>query len=322
MAVVDRTLLCKKVVGVDQARYPAVNPLELHVAMTAVFAKAATVRDRHYPSVEKVKPGKACVFLEPTKKDGKSVLLHAYVYTAGRTPDQVVQDFDASAATVTADPITNPDGEVVEIVERVACLIYGECLIIENARVYGALPIILAAIRDLIRRHVNGKFPRLVAEDVPGRDFKTLAKVHKGVRRVVARVNGDFTPEPNSVGALLENMFDKAGAKNQKFKQITASIEAPAHDELDPDMVLKWVDASEGATGLSGISVVFNDKTSLAELDRYREKIQVEVQEVAPGKPAVTEIETHMVQYVNELAFHADASARLIDASGYFLKKP
>ncbi|MFD1069940.1 hypothetical protein ACFQ2D_08345 [Luteimonas composti] len=321
MAVVARTLLCKKVVCVDQARFPALHPLDLHVALKALFSKASTVRDRHYPVVQKVKPGKACVFLEPTKKDGKSVLFHAYIYTAGRTPDQVVQDFDAASATVTADPIKNPDGEIVEIVERVACLVYGECLIIENARVYGALPIILAAIRDLVRRHVNGKFPRLQAEDVPGRDFKTLAKVHKGVRRVVARVNGDFTPEPNSVGALLESMFDQAGAKNQKFKQISASIEAPSNDELDPDMVLNWVDESEGATGLSGISVVFNDKTSLAELDKYREKIQIEVQEVGPGKPAVTEIETSMVQYVNALAFDADASARLIDANGYFLKK-
>ena len=320
MAVTTRTLLCKRVVSVDQTRFPAINPLELHVALKAAFAKGLTVRDRHHPAVEKVKAGKTCVFLEPTKKDGQSVLFHAYIYTSGRTPDQIVQDFDAKEANVTADPITNPDGEIVEIVERVACLVYGECLIIENARVYGALPVILTAMREIIRRHVNAKYPRLVAEDVPGRDFKTLAKVHKGVRRVIARVNGDFTPEPNSVGALLETMFQGAGA--DKYKQISATIEAPTNDELDPDMVLRWVDESEGATGLSGISVVFNDKTSLADLDKYREKIQVEVQEIGAGKPAVTEIETAMVQYVNELAFDQDAAARLINPQGYFFKKP
>jgi len=158
----------------------------------------------------------------------------------------------------------------------------------------------------------------LVAEDVPSRDFKTLAKIHRGVKSVTARVRGDFNPEPNSFGATLESMFNAEGVN--KFKQINASIEAEKNSELDVDTVLKWVDESEGGTGLSGISVTFNDKTGLADLDRYREKIQVEIQEVRPGVPAVTEIETEMVKYLNELANGPDVKARLIDSKGVFLQ--
>ncbi len=318
MATIFRSLLFKKLVAVDGERYPAIAPLEVHKHLRKALEAAKTVGDRHCPLVEKVKPGKPCVFFEPSKKAGDSLLFHAFIYTAGKTPDQIVQDFGAESAEISAEPIKTEDGDLVEIVERVACLVYGESLVIENARVYGSLNIVLTAIRELIRRHAVPNYPRILAEDVPGRDFKTLAKLHRGVKSVTARVRGDFNPEPDSFGATLESIFTKAGA--DKFKQITASIEAEKNGELDVDTVLEWVDESEGGTGLSGISVTFNDKTGLADLDKYREKIQVEVQEVRPGVPAVTEIETEMLKYLNELATAADPKARLIDSKGVFLK--
>lgn len=318
MGTILRSLLFKKLVAVDGDRYPAIAPLEVHKHLRDALAKAKTVGDRHCPRVANVKPGKTCVFLEASKKEGDSLLFHAFIYTAGKTPDQVVQDYDAASADITAEQLKTEDGDPVEIVDRVACLVFGESLVIENARVYGSLNLVLTAIREVIRRHAMSKFPKLIAEDVPGRDFKTLAKLHHGVKAVTARVKGDFNPEPDSFGALLEGMFTSAGAK--KFKQITASIEAEKNEELDVDTVLEWVDQSEGGTGLSGISVTFNDKTGLADLDRYREKIQVEVQEVRPGVPVVSEIETEMLKYLNELASAADPKARLINAKGVFLK--
>ncbi len=318
MGTISRSLLFKKLVAIDGARYPAIAPLDVHVHLRKALQAAKTVGDRHCPAVENVKQGKACIFLEPSNKVGDSLLFHAYIYTAGKTPDQVVQAFNAATADITADQITTDDGDPIEIVERVACLVYGESLVIENARVYGSLQLVLTAIRELIRRHATSSYPRLSAEDVPGRDFKTLAKLHKGVKKVTARVKGDFNPEPDSFGATLESMFTGKGV--QKFKQIEATVEAERNGELDVDTVLAWVDESEGGTGLSGISVTFNDKTGLADLDRYREKIQVEVQEVRPGVPAVTEIETAMLDYLNELANGADVKARLIDSKGVFLK--
>lgn len=318
MGTIFRSLLFKKLVAIDGERYPAIAPLEVHKHLRKALQAAKTVGDRHCPVVANVKPGKTCVFLEPSKKAGDSLLFHAFIYTSGKTPDQVVQDFAAPSADITAEQIKTEDGDPIEIVDRVACLVYGESLVIENARVYGSLPTILGAIRDLIRRHAAPSFPRLIAEDVPGRDFKTLAKIHRGVKSVTARVKGDFNPEPKSFGATLESMFNKAGVN--KYKQITASIEAEKNGELDVDTVLNWVDESEGGTGLSGISVTFNDKTGLADLDRYREKIQVEIQEVRPGVPAVTEIETEMLKYLNELANGPDVKARLIDSKGVFLK--
>lgn len=317
MGTILRSLQLKKLVAIDGDRYPAIAPLEVHKHLRKALDAAKTVGERHCPAVADVKPGKTCVFLEPSKKGGDSLLFHAFIYTAGKTPDQVVQDFDAESADIKAEQIKSEDGDPIEIVDRVACLVYGESLIIENARVYGALHIILTAIRQLIRRHAVKNYPRIVAEDIPARDFKTLAKLHRGVKSVTARVRGDFNPEPTSFGAALESMFTSAGVN--KFKQITASIEAEKNGELDVDTVLEWVDESEGGTGLSGISVTFNDKTGLADLDSYREKVQVEIQEVRPGVPAVTEIETEMVKYLNELATAPDVKARLIDSKGVFL---
>jgi len=146
MGTILRSLLFKKLVAVDGDRYPAINPLNVHKYLRSALEAAKTVGDRHWPLVVNVKPGKACVFLEPSKKAGDSLLFHAFIYTAGKTPDQVVQDFGAATADITAEQIKTEDGDPIEIVERVACLVYGESLIIENARVYGSLSIILAAI--------------------------------------------------------------------------------------------------------------------------------------------------------------------------------
>ena len=317
MGTILRSFQLKKLVAIDGERFPAIAPLEVHKHLRKALEAAKTVGDRHCPAVADVKPGKTCVFLEPSKKAGDSLLFHAFIYSAGKTPDQVVQDFAATSADIKAEQIKSEDGDPVEIVDRVACLVYGESLIIENARVYGSLHIILTAIRQLIRRHAVPSYPRLTAEDVPARDFRTLAKLHRGVKSVTARVKGDFVPQPASFGATLESMFSNAGVN--KYKQITASIEAEKNGELDVDTVLEWVDESEGRTGLSGISVTFNDKTGLADLDSYREKIQVQIQEVRPGVPAVTEIETEMLKYLNDLATAPDVKARLIDSKGVFL---
>lgn len=317
MKTMQRAVQLKKIVPIDGDRYPAIQPLNMHLAMKEVFEKAGTVGSRHHPERLKVSAGKRCVFFEPVAKVGVSVLFHAYIYVAGRTPDQVVQDFDAPAAAISADPILTEDGDVVELVERVACLVYGEAFVIENARVYGSAPIVLAAMRELIRRHVNPKFPNLRLEDAPNRGFKKLAKVHGGVKKVVARLNKDFTPEPESFGQALETLFTDTNVG--PFKQVSATVEADSGKQLDPDEVLRLIDESEGSTGLSGISVTFNSGTTLSDLDDYRERHILDVQEIRPGVPAVNEIETGMVQYLRSLAQADDEDARVIDKQGKFI---
>ena len=78
-----------------------------------------------------------------------------------------MQDFNAESADIKAEQIKSEDGDPIEIVDRVACLVYGESLIIENARVYGALHIILTAIRQLIRRHAVKNYPESLPRTFP-----------------------------------------------------------------------------------------------------------------------------------------------------------
>lgn len=317
MATIERTLQLKRMVAVDGERYPKIDPLNVHAAMKSAINAAHTVGDRHFPKKENVRAGKRCIFIEPSgKARGSSCLFHVYAYTAGLTPDQVVADFDAEKADITADPIIQ-HGEKVEVVERFACLVYGDALIIENARVYGASNLAIRAIRDLIRRHTNSKYPNLYIEDAPTKDFKRLAAEHGGVISVTARLNSDFVPEPHSFGKALESLFEKR--KLNKYKQVSASIQAEDNDELNPDDVLQIVDESEGSTGLSGVSVAFRDGTTLSDLVTYRERRRLNVQAVSAGKPAVSEIESGMVDYLKSLVKPDDDAIRIIDANGKFV---
>lgn len=318
MAKMYRALQLKRMVAVPGERYPAISPLKMHEQMAAVFAKASTVGDRHFPRRERVSPGKRCIFFERVNRNGVAVLFHAYIYTAGLTPDQVVTDFDAATASVSAEPIKAADGKQVEVVQRVAVLVFGDAIVIENARVYGAAQLITSAMRDLIRRHHNSKFPAIDLHDAPNRDFKALAKAHGGTKKVTVRLNGSFTPEPESFGATLDTIFEPANLTS--FKQITASIEAEEGEELDPDAVLKLLDESEGSTGLSGITVIFGDGDSLSELAEYRERYRAELTEVRPGVPHVQELETAMVDYMRSLATADGESLRVIDENGAFIE--
>jgi len=170
-------------------------------------------------------------------------------------------------------------------------------------------------MRDLIRRHHLAKYPNLRLEDAPTLDFKRMAEIHHGVKSVTARLHSGFNAEPNTFGDSMETIVVGRGFGNAK---ISTTIEAPGDEELDVDTVEAMLEESESGTGLSGISIKFRDDTSLADLSKYRERTRVSVQEVRPGVPAVTEIETAIVDYVRSLATPAEDNFQLITAHGTF----
>lgn len=315
---ITRSLHLKRVQAKDSERYPAIEELELHSAMAAVFEASKNVGDRHVPRREKVESGKHCIFFEEVKRKGKVVIFHAYIYTAGHTPDQVVTDFNAIKASIVAEQILDPDGNPIEVVQRVACAVFGNAIIIENARVYGAPKLIVTALRVLIRRHKNNKFPSMTLEDVPNRNFKKLAIAHGGAKKVVARINGDFVPEPETFGKTLEELFTN-NKIDTKYKKISASIEVEENELLDLDAVMSLVDESEGSTGLSGITVTFTDGVTISDLESYREKCKMELTEIRPGVPSVSEIETEIINYMNRLVLADDDLVRIIDNKGMFI---
>ena len=314
MALIRRTLLLKKVAQIDRKRYPPIPQLDLHVHLNQLFQTAQSVWDRHYPARDKVKQGQRCVFFERVERKGQAVLFHAYSYIAGLTPDQAV--FDEIKAKISADPLVDAEGKPKEVVERFAVLAMGEALIIESARVAGSGPLAVHAIRDLIRRYVVKNFPNLRLEDAPSLDFKRMAKIHHGVKEVTVRLHSGFVAEPNTFGHSLESFIEPKGFG--PLKRVVATIEAMDGQELDVDEVEGLVNESEHGTGLSGVTVIFKDNVSLGDLDKYREKLGIEVQQVRPGVPAVTEIETGMVDYLKTLMTPDAANFQLINNTGKF----
>ncbi|MBN8224682.1 MAG: hypothetical protein J0L89_07685 [Xanthomonadales bacterium] len=281
--------------------------------MAAVFDACETVWDRHYPRRDKIKPGKRCVFFKRVNRRGAAVLFHAYSYIAGLTPDQAV--LDDLEESITADPIVTDDGDHVEIVERFAVIVIGEVMIIESARVSGSGPLAVHAMRDMIRRHYMAKHPNLRLEDAPTLEFRRMADLHNGVKSVTARLQSGFNAEPNTFGNALETLIEGKGFNNPK---ISTTIEAPGNGELDTDTVEAMLEESEAGTGLSSITIKFRDGTSLGDLLKYREKSPITVQEVRPGVPAVTEIETGIVDYLRSLAQADDGGYQLITHDGQF----
>lgn len=315
MALIRRTLLLKKVVQRGGQRYPEVPVLDLHTQIDDVFERAETVWDRHYPRRDKVKPGQRCVFFERVNRKGLAVLFHAYSYKAGVTPDQAV--LDDIKAKISAEPLVDEAGSPKEVVERFAILLFGEALVLESAQVSGSGPLAIQAVRDLIRRHVAPKFPNLALEDAPSIGFKQMAKLHRGVKAVTARLQTGFVTEPNTFGRALESFIEPQHLGPRK--KISTTVEALDGSELDANLVEDLVNESENGTGLSGITVTFNSGVTLGDLETYREKLSVEVQQVRAGVPAVTEIETAMVEYLRHLATPTDDNFQLIDNKGKFV---
>jgi hypothetical protein len=313
VAKIKRTLLLKRVRQVATDRYPAIPALALHTSMAAVFDAADSVWDRHYPKKQLVKQGRRCIFFERVARKGKAVLFHAYAYIAGHTPDQVV--FDDLVAQISADPIVGEDGVQKEIVERFAVVVVGETMIIESARVSGSGPLALHAMRDMIRRHAITKHPNMKLEDAPSLPFKAMAQLHGGVESVTARLQSGFAAQPDTFGSALETVLTNKGFDNAK---LATTIEAPENGELDVEKVEALLDESETGTGLSGITVRFKSGATLGDLSSYREKLPIEVQQVRPGVPAVTEIETEIVQYLIHLATANSDNFQLIDTDGMF----
>lgn len=310
---INRTLLLKRVVQIETGRYPVLSSLALHTAMAGVFDACDTVWDRHYPRRDKIRPGKRCVFFKRVNRKGLAVLFHAYSYVAGLTPDQAV--LDDLEESISAEPIVTDDGDPVEIVERFAVIVIGEVMIIESARVNGSGLLAVHAMRDMIRRHYMANHPSLRLEDAPTLDFKRMAGRHNGVKSVTARLQSGFNAEPNTFGDALETLIAGRGFNDPK---ISATIEAPGNGELDADTVEVMLEESEAGTGLSSITIKFRDGTSLGDLLKYREKLPITVQEVRPGVPAVTEIETEIVNYLRSLAQADDGGFQLITSNGLF----
>lgn len=313
MPRINRTLLLKRVTQVHSERYPALPAVALHTAMAAVFNGCQTVWDRHYPRRDKVKPGKRCVFFQRVNRQGNAVLFHAYSYTAGLTPDQAV--LDDLQEQISAEPIVSEDGDPVEIVERFAVIVIGEVMIMESARVSNSGPLAIHAMRDMIRRHYMPRHPNLGLEDAPTLEFQRMADLHEGVKSVTARLHSGFNAAPNTFGDALENLISGRGFNDPK---ITATIEASGDGELDVDTVEAMLEESEAGTGLSAITIKFRDGTSLGDLAKYRERKSISVQEVRAGVPAVTEIETGIVDYLRSLAVADDAGFQLITQDGMF----
>lgn len=314
MAKIKRTLLLKRVIQAPSDRYPAIPSLSLHTMMDGVFKASGSVWDRHYPRKDLVKQGRRCIFFERVNRDGgKAVLFHAYSYMSGHTPDQVV--FDDLKAQISADPIKNAAGVQKEIVERFAVIVVGETMIIESARVSGSGPLAVHAMRDMIRRHVSSKHPNLKLEDAPSLTFKKMAQLHNGVESVTARLQSGFAAQPNTLGDALETVLANRGFENAK---LATTIEAPPNETLDVDKVEALLDESETGLGLSGITVRFRSGAALTDLASYREKLPIEVQQVRTGVPAITEIETEIVQYLTHLATPNADNFHLIDANGMF----
>lgn len=319
MSKIKRALMLRRAKCVirEGNRYPPIDPIDLHEHLRKAFEVAKTVGDRHHPSADKIKDGSRCIFFEQIdgSKNGKAVLFHAYIYTAGHIPDQIVPDLDAAKAEISFDPIVTEDGDHRELVERVACLVFGEALIIENARVYGSAQIIVHAIRALIRRHVNAHFPNLYLSDAPNRGFKAYAESKGGVKEVTVRVASDFTPEADTIGSALESIFKP---RRSRYRQVSATIVAERDGELDPDEVEEYLDEREGSTGLTGIFIKFADTTTMTDLDEVRERHVVELQEVRPGVPAVNELETEMREYLKVLMTPDTNNARVLTTEGIF----
>lgn len=315
MPKIRRTLLLKHVLQRPSDRYPELSGLDLGKLLHAALDNPVDSWETHFPEKARATKGKRCLYVRKAKSLRGGVLGHAFAYIAGHTPVQM--NLNGGVANFYDTPIKDTAGNPVEIVTRFAFVCLQDALIVEAGRFPGENDILLRAIRQFITKNSGLRIPRLALQDVQTRNFRTMVNQGGGIKLVTATLESTFAPEPDTFGESMSKATDKFS----NVRRVKTTIEADQNDSLDIAEMEDLFEESENGTGLSSIRVQLNNGTVISDLDSYREKQSIEIDEVGPGVPNLYQIESELESYVKQLLKPDPTGARIISTEGRILLK-
>jgi hypothetical protein len=316
----DRTLLCK-FVRFKAGRRKNFLPPSIEGLIRRIFTHGPTVRDRHVPPILSAQLGDSCVFLnrKVERRRGKQpygVIFEVGSYVRGHVPEQAAREFQKAELDVTQIPLVTTAGVPREVITRYRCLALGNTLIIELVRGGGGADELAVVLSQLIRFHCDDTLPNIALEDVAAATLERAIAAGGGIDRVTARiarnVNNDNLPYTTSLSQIRSKL---AGAA-----RVTVEWESHDNDQISTRQALNAM--AEQSTGglMDSITLHLKDGGRIDRLKRYRERRVVSVAQArAGGGPVISEIETALWNYIDELRTLDDDDWRLLDDNGMLI---
>lgn len=291
---------------------PSIDSLLLQAAQAAPkFAQ------RHFPPPSALPQGTTCAFIDNIRKrsKGDGVLFEINVYTFGQTSEQFHPDFSLSKPDINTGPIKDQNGKLREILHTYRCLALGQAVLVEYNRGAGGISLLEHLLSYIFHTYCQNNLPSLALLDVTTSDLERAIKSGGGVDSVSLRLVGGMKPPE---GAFVAGTLSGLRKHIKGAKQVSLTWDSD-DDVLDSASVIKVANEFRSdESPLDKISIALKDGGSIPSLEKYRERRRIEVGMSQTGTPLVTDVETGLCNYLDELRLVVDGW-RVIDDKGNFV---
>ncbi|MBM7129443.1 hypothetical protein [Dyella mobilis] len=293
------------------------TPPALHELLLQVHAQTTKFSQRHFPPPTALPNGQQCVFIKNiaprTGKPNDGVIFEVCAYTYGLEQDQFRPDFDSSDPDIQTGRVHDEEGEIREILHTYRCVALGQALIVENNRGAGGLQYLSHLLAHLFNRYCDDTLPGIELMDVVTKDLDHTIEAGGGVQSIDLKlVDTRPLPKRTFVTKRMNDLRESVpGAKQLKISWVAEDSVLSA--EAAVKVAQEW---SHKESPLEALAIRLKDGQVISSLETYRAKREIEVQVTPEGALAVSEIETGLWHYLDELRMVDSKGWRVLDDQG------
>lgn len=296
MATTNRMLIVKAVeYDAKKSTKHDWQPPRIEDELREIAKKALTVSNRHYPKDPKtVNNGVRCNFINGFNDlKSQGVLFTVCSYVKGHAPEAFSPELNEASVDVDVIKLTDSAGNHKELAYIYRVLAFGQIIIVENVMGSGGVGALQKLLR-LLMREIRGKdYPAIKFTDIESEDLRELIKSKNGIKAVRATVLHSMGSSTSRFSRPLSDVHGAVSGTNR----CVVSWEADAADSIDIEDGMDLLDDP----AVSTVSVQFNSGGGFTSLETYRERKPVKLQVTPEGRVAVTEVQTHLLDYLYEL---------------------
>lgn len=288
------------------------DELLLQVASgTSAFAQ------RHYPPPSALPAGTRCAFIDNIRRrrGGAGVHFDVYGYVYGLSSDQFHPNFRLARPDINTGPIEDRQGKRRELLHLFHGIALGQALIIEYNRAAGGVGILEDLLSHVFNRYCDQTLPALELLDVTTGDLGRAIEAGGGVDSMTLKmVSGTPVPDEAHVATPLARLRSLV----RGTRQVKMTWDSGPDNPLDIRSVIRVANEyADDDSPLERLSIKLKDGGSIPSLETYRERRRIEVRLGPNNTPIVSDIESGLRHYLDELRTPT-RGWRIIDDHGNF----
>ncbi len=313
MEQVQRTVQLKAIHW-KSGRKKGFKPRPVQELLHETFASRVNAEDRYF-----VKQGSGAT---PTRNctthhlhdAGTTYFFEFLTYTPDDEPQQMTPDLSSPNVELSTGPMTNEDGDPVELATAFQVLACGDVLLIEYRSGSGGSTLLGHYLTAMFRRQYGDKYPGLALMDVPNAAFKDAINRGGGVQSVSMKMLKLATENTPKFGKRLS---DTRGVIRDA--ELVSVVFENRHAPLNTDDVIDALEEAENETGVEGVVVQLRDSSKLTGLHKLKVRKTFSVADAGSGNAARGEMRLRLGVFLSELRAKKDG-VRVLDAQGRIIK--